>query len=413
MSAANGTRLSRRALLLGGLASGGLLLEPASTRASERGKPPVLVCVFLRGAVDGLSVLVPYTDDEYYRVRPSIAIPAPGRRGGAIDLDGRFGLHPSLEPLKAAYDAQELALVHAAGSPHPTRSHFEAQDYMESGVVGQRAVTQGWLGRCLAARAAAPEVALRAVALTSRRPLALGGLQEALVVPDLRSFRLRASTELEPVLKLGFEQLYRPDSAVLAERVGGQALSTSSRVRRALRTNAIPLASYPRQGRDFSDVARLIKADVGLEAAWLELGGWDTHRGQGDAQGGELARRLQVLGQALATFRADLGAELERVVVLVMSEFGRTVRENGTGGTDHGHGSVMLALGGAVKGGRVLGTFPGLSVDELHEGRDLRVTTDFREVLAEVCRHHLGVSDPSPLFPAYALGQAPPPGLFG
>lgn len=409
-------QFSRRALLgASALSSLGLLLEPSTGRADAPVALPspstqVLLCVFLRGAADGLNIVVPHTDEDYYRARQSIAIPRPGEREGAIDLDGRFGLHPRLAPLKAAYDAGELALVHAVGSPHPTRSHFEAQDYMEAAVVGDRSTSRGWLSRYLALRPATPSSSLRAVAVTSRAPLSLRGYQNAIITQNLRKYRLGGSEELAPVLGRGFERLYRADSVDISERAGGQALGTSALLRKLLRGRRT--SGYSRDAQDFADVARLIKADVGLETAWLELGGWDTHRGQGRSESGDLPRQLDRLGRALSEFRADLGSDFERVVVVVMSEFGRTVRENGSGGTDHGHGSVMLVLGGKVAGGQVLGSFPGLATEHLHEERDLAVTTDFRDVLAEVCERHLGCGDAGPLFPGFSHDRGKRLGLF-
>ncbi len=405
--------VSRRALLGGSvLSSLGFLLQPragwAERSRSVQGvaNPPVLVCVFLRGAADGLNIVVPHAEPEYYRLRPSIAVPRPSEKGGAIDLDGRFGLHPRLAPLKAAYDAKELALITAVGSPHPTRSHFEAQDYMETAAVGDRAATRGWLARYLATRPVGDAAALRAVAVTSRPPLALRGYRDAVVAPNLKDFRLNAARPLEPVLSAGFRQLYAADASDLAERAGGRALGASDVVARVLgaeRAGAAP--GYGHDAQDFADVARLIKANVGLETAWLDLGGWDTHRQEGKSENGELPRQLERLGRALAAFRADLGPAFERVVVLVMSEFGRTARENGTGGTDHGHGNMMLVLGGKVHGGRVLGQLPGLAPEQLFEGRDVAVTTDFRDVLGEVCERHLRLPDASALFPGYQLDK--------
>lgn len=407
-------RVSRRGLLgLSALSAVSLLLESRPGRAAEPVSAvggPVLVSVFLRGAADGLSIVVPHADDDYYRLRSSIAIPRPGRAGGAIDLDGRFGLHPRLLPLKAAYDAGELALLHAVGSPHGTRSHFEAQDYMETAAPGQRMPSQGWLSRYLNSRAAQGPELLRAIALTTRAPLSLHGYPNAIVAPNLSDFRLDADEPLRPLLTQGFERLYRPDAADLPERAGAQALDASGLLRRTLRGKRS--GGYPGGARDFADLARLIKANVGVETACIDMGGWDTHRGQGRSEGGDLPRQLDRLGRALAAFRADLGADFERVLIVVMTEFGRTARENGTGGTDHGHGSVMLLLGGTVKGGRVLGNFPGLTEDDLYERRDLAVTTDFRDVLAEVCERHLGATDVARIFPDYQLDPGRRVGLF-
>jgi uncharacterized protein (DUF1501 family) len=404
-----GRRVSRRALLSGSAVSSlGFLLQPGNLRAQTAeglANSRVLVCVFLRGAADGLNIVVPHGEPEYYQLRPTIAVRRPNEKQGAIDLDGRFGLHPRLAPLKAAWDAKELALITAVGSPHPTRSHFEAQDYMETAAVGDRLASRGWLGSYLASRPHPGPDVLRAVAVSQRAPLALRGYQDAVIAPDLRTFRLRGPRELEPVLADGFRRLYAEDTQRLAERAGGRALAASDIIARTLGRRATRSHGYARDTRDFADVAQLIKADVGLETAWLDWGGWDTHRGQGSSQNGELPRQLERLGRALSAFRADLGPAFERVLVLVMSEFGRTARENGTGGTDHGHGNFMLLLGGNVRGGRVLGHLPGLAADQLHEGRDVPVTTDFRDVLGELCERHLGVPDASPLFPGFPLDR--------
>jgi uncharacterized protein (DUF1501 family) len=396
--------LSRRSLLGGAAGLGACLLRARLAFSAEpSGQPPVVVCVFLRGAADGLNIVVPHAEPEYYRLRRTIAVPRPGEPHGAIDLDGRFGLHPRLEPLKAAFDAKELALIHAVGSPHPTRSHFEAQDYMQTAAVGDASAARGWLGSYLSGQTL-DGAALRAVAISSLSPLALRGYRDALVTEDLRDFRLSSSDGLEPVLASGFRRLYATDTTRLAERAGRRALEVSQLVARALgKRRKSP--GYQPDTQEFGDVAKLIKADVGLTAAWMDLGGWDTHRQQGSTENGELPRRLERLGRALSAFRADLGPSFERVVVLVMSEFGRTARENGTGGTDHGHGNVMLVLGGKVQGGRVLGDFPGLAPEQLFEGRDVPVTTDFRDVLAELCELHLQMPDASALFPRFELDR--------
>lgn len=403
--------LSRRSLLgASALSSLGFLLQPRSGWAGDAAKAaealpntPVLLCVFLRGAADGLNIVVPHADANYYKLRRGIALKPPGQDGGVLDLDGRFGLHPRLQPLKAAYDAKELALIHAVGSPHDTRSHFEAQDYMETARVGDRSATSGWLGSYLSTRPVQAPGTLRAVALSGRAPLALRGYRDAVVTENLRDFKLSATPELAPVLSSGFRRLYAQDAPFLAQKAGERALAASDVVARVLGKRRGQNPAYARDAQDFADVAKLIKANVGLETAWIDLGGWDTHKNQGSADTGELPRNLDRLGRALAAFRADLGPAFERVVVVVMSEFGRTARENGTGGTDHGHGNVMLVLGGKVKGGRVLGNLPGLAPDQLHQERDLPVTTDFRDVLAELCERHLQLPDASPLFPGYKL----------
>ncbi len=404
----NASSFSRRAALAAlALGPTGLFFSRSSSAAPAPARAPgarQLVCVFLRGAADGLNVVVPHADPEYYKLRPTIAVPRPRKPGGVVDLDGRFGLHPRLAPLKPAFDARELALVHAVGSPHPTRSHFEAQDYMETGAVGMRSAREGWLAHYLTVQAAVGDVWLRALAISDRTPLALRGYPDAVSVRNLKQFRLGVGGPLRPVLDDGFAKLYAGDDAP-ATHSGQHALEVAARLRRLVRGEYSPEhgASYEREGQPFADVARLIKADVGLETAWIDLGGWDTHKQQGASEQGDLPKRLDQLGKALASFRVDLGPRFEHVLVVVMSEFGRTVRENGTGGTDHGHGNAMLLLGGGVKGGHIYGRFPGLASEHLYEGRDLAVTTDYRDVLGEVARRHLGLADPGALFPGYTL----------
>lgn len=388
-------RLSRRALLLG--AGTAAVVAPAS--AEQPGVTPCLVCVFLRGAADALNLVVPYADAEYYELRPGIAVAEPGKPHGALKLDERFGLHPALAPLKPAYDAGELAFVHAVGSPHPTRSHFQAQDYMESGSPGA-STGSGWLARCLERDAARPRGELPAVALSSRLPLALRGTARALAAESVKQLALGKPKGFGSELERGFARLYASGDEP-ATRAGRDALVAAARLQALRKSTYQPEngASYERAARPFQEIASLLKADLGLEAAWIDVGGWDTHTGQGNGENGALKRRLEPLGRALAAFRADLGARLQHVVVLVMSEFGRTVRENGSGGTDHGHGTAMLVLGGNVHGGKVYGNFPGLAPEHLFEGRDLPVTTDYRLLFAELAEKHLGVRDAASLFP--------------
>jgi uncharacterized protein (DUF1501 family) len=374
-----------------------------SSEAGAKEQPPAeptLLVVCLRGAMDGLSLLVPYSEPHYYRYRQSIAVAPPKRAGGALDLDGRFGLHPRLAPLSAAFAAKELAFVANAGSPHPTRSHFEAQEHLETGVLGASSAHEvGWLGRALSSLPRESLGLLPALSLSEKAPLALRGFPPAVSLRSLRDFRVAA----KGALLEGFDELYTGGSehAVVA---GRRALEVSRRVAPLLdRDSSKKGARYPRGGRAFRDIAALIKAKVGLRAAWIDVGGWDTHRNQGDGGQGALARNFEDLGSSLAAFRADLGKRFADVCVVVLSEFGRTARQNGSGGTDHGHGNVMLVLGGRVKGGKIYGTFDGLAPDQLHEGRDLPVTTDYRDVLAELCEKQLGVRDLSRVFPGYAL----------
>ncbi len=380
------------ALSVSSLGSRWAIAESASSRQS------LLLCVFLRGGIDGLSVVVPHGDRAYYDARPSLAIHAPGKGDdAAIDLDGHFGLHPRLSPLAAAWKSGELAAVHAVGSPDSTRSHFEAQDNMETAVLGHRA-KDGWLGRALEARPGS-STPLGTVALSGRAPLALRGYPAALSTPELARFRLRAPPRLTSRLEQGFARLYDPGRNEI-ERAGRDALRVSARLRALSLDDYQPDggAKYTNPTRPLAEIAQLVKADVGLQVAWIDAGGWDTHQ----AQAPRLSRLLDALGSGLAAFRTDLGSRMENVVVVVMSEFGRTVRENGTGGTDHGHGTAMLLLGGPVAGGKVHGRWPGLAESERYEQRDLAVTTDFRDVLGELVDKRLGVS------PERALGGYAP-----
>jgi uncharacterized protein (DUF1501 family) len=406
-------RCSRRALLCAAALTPLALLARKAQSEPLAQQPPVLVCLFLRGAADGLSLVVPHAHGEYYAARRGIAIAPPGRSAGALDLDGEFGLHPRLEPLLEPFRARELSLIHAVGSPHPTRSHFEAQDYMELGALPPNTPLEGWLARYLALRPARPGALVRSLAFASRAPLALRGDRDTVVTSSLRHFRLAAPKVTRAALEQGFAQLYAEAPEGAANHAARHALEATRKLAELTRRyRPARGASYPRELWSLAEVANLIKADAGLEAAWIDVGGWDTHRGQGGAQQGDLASRLQSLGRALAAFRTDLGPLLDRVLVLVMSEFGRTLRENGTGGTDHGHGGVMMVMGGAVRGGRVLGRFPRLSPEALHEGRDLAVTSDFRSVLGEIAQHALGAPAALQLFPDFTP-PAKALGLFG
>ncbi len=391
--------VSRRALLAGGLSW--FALDRAVAEEARPAPPPTFIGVFLRGAMDGLSLLVPHSDPNYYRYRPRIAVARPGEAGGALDLDGRFGLHPRLAPLLAAFSAKELAIVANAGSPHPTRSHFAAQDHMETGVLGASSARQvGWLGRALSSLLPGELGTLPALSLSDKAPLALRGFAPAISVRSLGDFHVAAKG---PLLQ-GFDDLYAEgrEPALVS---GRRALEVSRRLKPLVERHGTAEngARYPKRGRAFREIGALIKARVGLRAAWVDLGGWDTHRNQGNGEQGELAKNFELLGSSLAALRADLGSRFGDVVVLVMSEFGRTVRQNGSGGTDHGHGSAMLVLGGKVNGGRIYGAFDGLAPAHLHERRDLPVTTDYRDVLAELCERQLGVRDMTRIFPGYPI----------
>lgn len=397
-------RFTRRAWLTGSaLSSFGLVCPNALAQAiaptPDPSHPKVLVCLFLRGAMDGLSVVVPHAEPAYYKARTSIAIPEPGKgEHAALDLDGRFGLHPRLSPLMPAWDAGELALVHAVGSPHPTRSHFEAQGYMESGTLGA-ATRDGWVGRTLAELPASSTDTFRAVAFADNIPRGMRGAPGVLAMRNLESLALRGPEKLRSRLEQGFARLYAAKDDPL-HRAGREALTAIARAREIPKPR--PGSDYPNAARPLAEIAELIKANIGLRAAWIDVGGWDTHQGQGNAENGRLPGLLDGLGRSLAAFRRDLGDRFGDVVVLTMSEFGRTVRQNGTGGTDHGHGTAMLVLGGSVNGKRVYGHWPGLEPADLYEGRDLAVTTDFRDLFAELANKQLGAQSLDKVFPGHA-----------
>ncbi|MFP4353041.1 MAG: DUF1501 domain-containing protein [Puniceicoccaceae bacterium] len=370
----------------------------ADTRKSSGGRR-VLVCLFQRGAADGLSMVVPYGDADYYRLRREIALAAPSHRAGAAgvrDLDGRFGLHPALAPLGDLYGAGEMAVLHACGNPHSTRSHFEAQDLMESGTAADRKMATGWLNRLIGCcpEDKARTAALRAVAMTGRLPRSLQGAENALAIPDLERFGVQGGT-----VEGGagdFKEIYRSAAGDALHGAGQDGFAAIDLLRKVDPRSYEPAhgAVYPRGsfGRSLRQVAQLIKADIGLEVAFVEIGGWDTHANQG-AVTGVLANRLAELGNGLVALHRDLGARMSDVLVLTMSEFGRTAGQNGNRGTDHGHGTAFFALGGGVRGGRVFGDWPGLSPDQLFEGRDLAITTDYRDFLAEACMRHMGVAE--------------------
>jgi uncharacterized protein (DUF1501 family) len=371
------------------------MVRAAGAEQNSRGK--VLVVVFQRGGMDGLNVVVPFKDPAYYKLRPNIAVAEPSAgEDKAIDLDGFYGLHPALAPLKSIYDKGHLAIIHAAGSPDNTRSHFDAQDYMEIGTPGIKSTPDGWLNRCLRGKSSA-RTPLRAVAMTARTPRMLSGDTPTLTISSIDEFRLRnqqLSSSLQKLYANTHDPLFRQGGESLF-----QAMATLRQVEARIPEST---ALYPngRFGQSMKQIARLIKSDVGLEIAFAEIEGWDTHVNQGGAKG-QLANRLKELGEGLSGFYHDLGDRMEEVVIVTMSEFGRTAGENGNRGTDHGHANVMFALGGKVRGGRVLGRWPGLAAEVLFEGRDLDLTTDYRAVCSEVLQRHLGLTASTAVFPGF------------
>jgi uncharacterized protein (DUF1501 family) len=386
-----------------------LFLSRAAYASRPTALPPsrrTLVCLFQRGAVDGLSMIVPHGDEQYYRERPRIAIP----RSAVVDLDGHFGLHPRLAPLKPFWDAGSLAVVPAVGSPDGTRSHFDAQDYMESGTPGVKSTTDGWANRYCQNAREHTDTPFRAVAFGPQLPRIMAGTAPALAIDDLRSFGVGGRTGNGDRLSRAFESLYEGSATGLLATSAEESFE-AIRMLKTANPSALAAehgAAYPRGrlGESLQQIAQLIKAGLGLEIAFADMGGWDTHVNQGNDQG-QLALRLTELGQALGAFATDLGDRMRDVCVLTMSEFGRTIRENGTGGTDHGHGTAMLVLGGTVAGKQVVGRWPGLAAEARYEGRDVAVTTDFRDLFGEILTRHLGSRDLSAVFPGYTVGKAP------
>ena len=369
-----------------------------------------LVAIFQRGAVDGLNMVVPFGERNYYEVRPSIAIPKPetGSADAAINLDGFFGLHPSFSAFKAVWDSKRLAIIHAAGSPDNTRSHFDAQDYMESATPGLKSTTDGWLNRYLQTKRDSEKSLFRAVSFTQTMPRVLQGKAPAIAVANLADFAIRAGRSSASV-QGGFEEIY---SRNLNDSLAGMGRETFEAVNYLKKVNPAQYkpengAQYPRTqfGNSLLQIAQLIKAGVGLEVAFTDIGGWDTHVNQGNSRG-QLANLLTQFSSAIAAFNQDLGQRMDDVVLLTMSEFGRTVRENGNRGTDHGHANAMFVLGNSVLGGKVYGKWPGLNSDQLYEGRDLALTTDFRDVFGEVASRHLGNSNLKSVFPGYVISAA-------
>jgi uncharacterized protein (DUF1501 family) len=395
------------------------LVRGAARFGNRRGK--VLICLFQRGAADALNVVVPHGEPSYYRMRPSIAIPRPsGDAGSAIDLDGFFGLHPSLAPLRELWSRGMLAPVHAVGSPSSTRSHFDAQDYMESGTPDDKSTRSGWLNRYLATRgtceectasgsarvvartdgAAGAHSAFEAVALTPQTPRILEGPAPVVAMNSLEEFSIRTSGSQAERL----EALYRTGSADIVHATGGELFEAMRMLQAAnpRQYSAQHGAEYPRSpfGQHLRQIAQLIRADVGLEVAFADVGGWDTHVNQGGATG-QLAARLDDFARSIGALVTDLGDRMADVVILTMSEFGRTARQNGNGGTDHGHATALFVIGGGIRGRRVFGRWPGLEPEQLNEGRDLALTTDFRAVFAEVIARHMGAERLDAIFPGF------------
>lgn len=381
------------------------VMAEMTTAAATKKK---LVVLFQRGAADGLNIVVPYGEKNYYAMRPTIAI----QQNAVIDLDGFFGLHPAMAALKPLYDQGHLAIVPAAGSPDTTRSHFDAQDYMESGTPGVKSTPDGWLNRALQAELlqGKPSV-FRAVALESQVPRTLEGRVPAIALNNLSDFSVGSRGAQTSQVSNVFQSMYDESSDAMLHGTGEETFEAVKMLKATDPAHYQPASGvvYPKTqfGNSLRQVAQLMKANLGVEAAFSDIGGWDTHQNQGNVDG-QLANRLQDFSGSIAAFWQDMGQDAENVTLVTMSEFGRTARQNGTGGTDHGHANVMFVLGGRVKGGKVYGTWPGLDDDQLNEGRDLRLTTDFRRVLGEAAYKTLGAKNLQFVFP----GSQVQPGEF-
>lgn len=377
-------------------------LERTALASNSQNSKKIMIVIFQRGAADGLNTVVPFGDGAYYKARPTLAIakPNPSDEQSAIDLDGFFGLHPALKPFKPLYDSKSLAIIHAAGSPDSTRSHFDAQDYMEIGTPGIKSTPDGWLNRYLQTKEDIGKeqlAALRGIAIGNKQPRVLAGTTPSLTVASLNSFEVRGGAKTSSA----FETMYGKSSDDVIAPAGVEALEAMRTIRKIRSTSYLPTNSaiYPNGqfGNSLKQIAQLIKSNIGLEIAFADLGGWDTHT----AQKPRLNQLLKEFSSAIAALHQDLGDKMQDVVIVTMSEFGRTVKENGTAGTDHGHANCMFVLGAGVKGGKIYGKWPGLEREQLYETRDLALTTDFRTVCGEVISKHSGAKDLAKIFPNF------------
>ena len=398
--------MSRRDFLMTASASLGALVVPAALLrarpARAAGTDPVLVALYLRGGADALNLVPPHGDALYYAGRPNIRV-APGTE---LDLDGFFGFHPGLAPLLPFYQNGRLAVLYGCGSPSFSRSHFDAQDFMEFAAPDDKTMQIGWLNRFLSASGITAPIS--AITIENQPAKALVGPVSTTAIPALSRFSLEGTYTTER--RQAIQAISSATANSLLRVMGGNTIDILDRVQSV---NATTNTLYPttRLGASLKDLAALIKADIGVRVAAVNHASWDHHAHQTTA----FPVMAGDLGSSLAAFATDLGSDLDRTVVLVMSEFGRRVAENGAFGCDHGHGSVMFALGGAVQGGQVLlrdNIWPGLAPAQLYQGIDLVGTTDFRDVFAELLDRHMGLNNPAPVFPNYALDAARYPGFF-
>jgi len=394
--------LRNSALAVVGTAAVPSFLTRAAFGAVENGgRTKRLVVIFQRGAADGLNIVVPHAESQYYAMRPSINIP----RKSVIDLDGFFGLHPSLASFQPLWQQRHLAIVHAAGSPDSTRSHFDAQDFMETGTPGVKITEDGWLNRSVHHLPPTPQNSpFRAIALGPSLPRILSGAEPAVAMNNINDFSVGGRSPKASPAATAFEAMYDHSSDSVLHGTGEETFDAVKMLKAADPGKYTPSvgANYPkgRFGDSLRQLAQLIKANLGVQVAFADIGGWDHHVNEGSTEG-QLANVLGDFSQSLAAFWTDLGDLGEDTVVVTMSEFGRTAHENGNRGTDHGHANVMFVLGGPVKGGKVYGHWPGLDQSQLYEGRDLALTTDFRQVIGEAVVRHMGNKDLAGVFPGF------------
>ena len=365
----------------------------------------ILVGVFMRGAADGLNLIVPHGDKDYYSHRDTLALPQPnaGNPQAVMDLDGFFGMHPLLRPLKDVFDVGALAAVHAVGSPDPTHSHFDAMDFMERGTPGEKSIPTGWIGRHLQQMANNNQSPFRAVGMGTLLQQSLRGPVTATSLQSITDFHLNGNPKQVEPIQTALASLYEGSGFIEAQ--GKQTLQAMRDLARIAANVYIPAngANYPNTpyGKSLATVAQLIKAGMGLEVACVDIGGWDTHVQQGTITDGQMPKLISEFADGLAAFYTDMQDQMNHITLVTMSEFGRRVQENSGHGTDHGHGNVMFVMGGGIKGGKVYGEWPGLAPQNLYGPGDLAITTDFRDVLGEIVQQRLLNPKLSDVFPGY------------
>jgi uncharacterized protein (DUF1501 family) len=404
-------------LALFGIGLGGIpgFLAEAVAGIKPRGlfkRKKILICIFQRGAMDGLMAVTPFTDKYLQAARPTLFMDAAkgGKKASLIDLDGRFGLHPAMAAFENMYRDKRMAIVHGIGSPNNTRSHFDAQDFMESGTPFRKGTESGWLNRAVGLLGHDAATPFQGVSLTSSLPRSLYGDNPAIAISSLQDFKIqmRGNIKGANMAARSFEDLYDTTSPGLLKETGKESFEAIKMLEKIDTRNYKPAnnATYPNSalGKSLKQIAQLIKMEVGMEVGFAESGGWDTHFNQG-AETGIFARNVNDLSNSILAFWTDIGTYQDDVTVMTMTEFGRTVKQNGTGGTDHGRGSCNFILGNGVNGGLVHGIVEPLAIENLEDGRDLAVTTDFRSVFSEVADKHLNINDDKVLFPDWVGKQ--------